>query len=229
VGKYDGITPTPRKKRILTDRHGREMPPEPHLDVPMRRFWDGVEHDKLELILGEQDKYSTFIAALHDPAYSGLTFPTICRKFGVTLHELQSIYTDGMRQMSLLQLSSSLPRIMEDVAEDAKSKQVVCPRCDGEKVLIEVVERDEKGKPKKIKERSCPVCEGAGKVRQSGDKHARDLVFESMKLTGQKGPLVAINQQFNNDSNLDASMERMMKITQQITVGGALGETEEVR
>lgn len=222
-GDYDGFQNANRTKRVVpkvTDRAGREMPAKPSQDVPLRRFRENIDIDKLELFMSENEKYTAFIMALHDPDHARLTFATICRKFSVTLHELQMLYTDGMRHMGLLNMASKLPQVMEDVAEDSLSKQVVCPRCDGHKILTEILERDEKtGKPIKTQERPCPVCEGDGKVRQSGDKHARDLVFESMKLTGQKGPLVAIQQNFGDAGGLSASMEGMLKLTQGITMG----------
>lgn len=229
---YDGFQTANKNKRIipkLTDRHGREMSQKPALDIPMRRFRENIDIDKLELFMSENDKYIGFLAALNDPGHARLTFASICRKFNVTLHELQMLYTDGMRHVGLLNIASKLPQVMEDVAEDSLSHQVVCPRCDGNKILIDVLERDEKtGKPTKTQERPCPVCEAAGKVRQVGDKHARDLVFESMKLTGQKGPLVAIQQNFSGDSaGLDASMEGMLKLTQGVVLDRK--KQEEVR
>lgn len=230
---YDGFQDANkkvRKRAPVTDRHGREMPEKPSNDVPMRRFRDNIDIDKLELFMAENEKYAAFIMALHDPEHARLTFATICRKFSVTLHELQLIYTDGMRHMGLLNMASKLPQVMEDVAEDSLAHRVLCTRCDGNKVLIEVLERDEKtGKVTKTQERTCPVCEGDGKVRQVGDKHARDLVFESMKLTGQKGPMIAIQQNFGSGDGLDANMEGMLKLTQGITMNvkaRARGENE---
>jgi len=95
---------------------------------------------------------------------------------------------------------------MAHVAEDAKSKNVVCPRCDGMKIA-----RTPDGS-----ERSCPVCRGKGEIQTPGDKHARDIMFETMKLTSQSGPMVAIQQNFSGG---DDSMEAMFKSTQQITIG----------
>jgi hypothetical protein len=186
------------------------MPAEPSMDLPMRRFHETVDMEKLEYFLSENEKYETFIAALHNPAYVTQSFARIARKCGITLHELQEIYSNGNRQLGLLRLSTELPQIMEDVANDAKNRQVVCPRCDGYK-LVPV-----RGKPDESRE--CPICMGDGTVRALGDKHARDLVFETMKLTNQGGPMVAINQNFGS-SHLDQSMESMLKLTQSVTLG----------
>ena len=215
---------------MRTDKHKRKIPENAALDIPARRFWDNVDHDKVELFMQEPQhvdstsgisKYDSFLRALHDPAYSRLTFPAMLRKFNLSLHEVQTIYTDGMRQMGLLQMSNALPQVMADVSEDAKSQMVLCPRCDGDKIEVIVDERNAKGKVVKSHEQQCRVCEGVGKVKVPGDKHARDLMFESMKLTKQGGPLVAIQQNIGgNGTQLDSNIESLLKMTQTITVGG---------
>jgi hypothetical protein len=147
------------------------------------------------------------------------------RKFNISLHEAQCLYTDHMRYQGLLRMSSQVPQVMADVAEDAKSRMRVCPRCDGEKV-VESTRGNKRGR------RVCPDCKGTGEVRVIGDKHARDLVFESMKLTGQKGPLVAINQDFGSrdvDPTLDPRMETLLKMSQAITMGRPNADERERR
>lgn len=209
---YEGGPPKQPHKPKKHDKHGRELPNNPAADVPMRRFRENIDPDKLELFLGENEKYQLFLHALHDPTHAHLTFATICRKFSISLHELQTLYTDGMRHLGLLEMAANLPQVMVDVSEDAKSRMEHCPRCDGEGVVWFGSEANRQSK-------SCPQCRGTKEVRVSGDKHARDLVFESMKLTAQKGPLVAIQQNFGGGDGLDARMEGMLKMTQQITVG----------
>lgn len=204
--------------KTMKDRVGRQMPVDPILDLPMKRFYEGVDMDKLKFFLSENgDKFETLLAALQDPAFVTLSFAAIARKCRVTLHDLQLLYSDGMRQLGLLQMSTVLPQVMMDVASDALSRQVVCPRCDGLKISVI---RNKDGQI--TDERPCPACKGEGEVRVTGDKHARDLVFESMKLTNQGGPLVAIQQ--NIGSALDSSMESMMKLTQSITIGKKDGD-----
>jgi hypothetical protein len=88
-----------------------------------------------------------------------------------------------------------------------------CPRCDGEKFV-----ESTRGDRKVLK--PCPNCEGSGTVPVIGDKHARDLVFESMKLTRQRGTLVAIQQNIGAVGNgLDASLESLLKMTQATVMG----------
>lgn len=221
---YDGFQKANQKQRDLPrlhDRHGRDIPHRPSDDRAINRFRESIDLESLEMFMGPSEKYAGFIAALHDPKNAKYSFALLMRKHDMTLHELQTLYTDGQRHIGLLNIASRLPQVMEDVGEDALSKYVLCARCDGRKILVDIIERDEKtGKPTKTEERECPVCEGVGKVRESGDKHARDLMFESMKLTKQSGPLVGIVQNFGaGNAGLDGKMEDMLKLTQTIVVG----------
>lgn len=160
----------------------------------------------LESFLMEDPELEAFARALRDPEYQDQSFMVMCRRFAVPLSRLQALYTEGMRHLGLLRMSTELPQVMADVAEDAKSRDIPCPRCDG-KMIIKTQEGDS----------ACHVCKATGTVRVPGDKHARDLVFESMKLTNQAGPLLAIQQNFRSQD--DGNMAEMFKMTQAITVG----------
>jgi len=200
------------------DKHLRQTPDSAHRDIPAHRFWNSVDRDQFELALSDHDKndkYAAFLQALSDPTYARCSFPTLLRRFNISLHEAQTIYTDHMRHMALLQMCSQLPQVVADVTEDAKSHMHACPRCDGEKVVV--FTRVNKSTRKK-----CPECKGSGEVRVTGDKHARDLVFESMKLTGQKSPLVAMQQNFVSDGRdmmLDNNMEKLLSLSAALTMG----------
>lgn len=225
---FDNIGKKPRKQ--LVDRHGRKVPMDPTRDLPMTRFMKNIDMDCLVAFMEFNEKYEYFIRDLVNPHYPGrkVSFNTLCRRHNISLHEMQVLYTDGMRQLGLLQISTHLPKIMQDVGEDAESRLVSCGRCDGQKTLVEN-ELDEDGKIVGTTSRPCPTCEGVGKVRQVGDKQSRDLVFESMKLTKQGGPMVAIQQNFGNSADgLDVKMEGLMKATQGIVMERkALGEGEQ--
>src|SRR5262249_51270730 len=106
------------------DKHLRATPDSSHRDIPALRFCDTSDRNQFELALSDNDrtdKYSAFLQALSDPTYARCSFPTLLRKFNISLHEAQTLYTDHMRHMGLLLLSSQLPQVMADVAEDAKS------------------------------------------------------------------------------------------------------------
>src|SRR5262245_58651488 len=196
------------------DKHLRPTPDSSHRDIPALRFWDTIDRVQFELAFSDNDKYGAFLQALSDPTYARCSFPTLLRKFNISLHEAQAIYTDHMRHMALLQMSSQLPQVIADVTEDAKSHMRACPRCDGEKII-------EFTRSNKRVNKNCPDCKGTGEVRVIGDRHARDLVFESMKLTKQhEGPLFAMQQNFisdrDRDATLDVKMDNLLKLTSDI-------------
>ena len=204
--------PSTKSKRTI-DKHGRPLPAKAKMDIPVQKFYAEIDHDKLDFFLSEHDKYAPFLAALHSKEYATHSFAKIMEKFNISLHELNVLYQDGSRNIGLFSMSNHLPKIMEDVAIDAESKMVSCPRCDGDGAVI--------GSDDALK--VCPECRGAKEIRQIGDKHARDVVFETMKLTSVKGPMVAIqNNQFamgKGGSGLDSSMEDMLRLTQSVTMG----------
>jgi hypothetical protein len=203
------------------DKHHRRTPEYASRDVPALRFWNSIDRDDFESALSGDDKYTTFLQALHDPNYGRCSFPALLRKFNISLHEAQTLYTDHMRHMGLLAMSSQLPAIMADVAEDAKDRMESCPRCDGLKTISY----------QQTETRECPTCKGSGEIRRIGNEHARDLVFESMKLIRQRGPLVAIAQNIGADG-LDSRMESILKLTRAITMDrpmndqNSFGDTE---
>src|SRR5262249_10381662 len=127
-----------------------------------------------------------------------------------------------MRFIGLLRMSNQLPQVMEDVTEDAKSHMQVCGRCDGEKVI-------QFTRANKTTSKKCPDCKGTGEVRVVGDKHARDLVFESMKLTRQReGPIVAIQQNIGAGGGLSAKLEDLLKQTQSVILEAPRNEPNAV-
>src|SRR5215470_15559342 len=114
-------------RSVKRDKHLRPTPNQAHRDIPARLFWNNIDREEFEYALTGNDKYSTFLQALHNPNYSRCSFATLLRKFNISLHEIHGLYTDHMRFLGLLRMSNQLPDVMEDVAEDAKSHFQVCP------------------------------------------------------------------------------------------------------
>ena len=215
VERPEGVPAT--RPSATIDADGRKMSKKPNNDKPVKNFVESIDREALDMYLGEHDKYQTFLAALHDPVNARTSFAHTMRTHGITLHELNVLYQDGQRNKGLFAMSSKLPQIMEDVSVDALSKEVACQRCDGKGDLEDPSFEDGL--------RPCPDCDATGKTRQIGDKHSRDLVFESMKLTNQKGPLVAFqNNTYMNNNGMDAKMEDMLRLTQSITMGDRKAE-----
>ena len=220
-----------KKKALIKTPRGYDPTSEYIENIVAKRFFDNVDSEKLELYMTDakysdpttgQSKYDDYLRSFGDPAFNKLSPWSRMRKFSLTLHELQVIYTDGQRHLGLLEMSNQLPRVMSDTSKDALNRNVSCPRCDGNKLVKETVEyADAKGTSKKgSREKPCPECKGQGEVEVSGDHRSRELVFEAMKLTKQPGgPLVAIQQNVTNNSGLDSSLEDLLKLTQSITIG----------
>lgn len=191
----------PRK----TDKHGREMSVRPVNDRAVARF---VEHADVALlldVLSGDDKYKLFLAAMHDPAQSNLSFSALMRRYNVSLHELQSIYIDAQRQIALLKMSNKLPKVLEDIASDAESKIIACARCDG----IGTIPSGKRGK------RTCPACNGNRRVRAPGDGTARQQMLETMKLVGRSSTNFVVNQNFGSAGELESELG----LTQSIVMG----------
>lgn len=163
--------------------------------APLQVFEEQVGREALVGML-ETAEAGTKFAQLHAAMLAAKNRKTsliaLCRKLSIRWDEMVDFHRNFNVQQGLLRASNHLPHVMEDVAVDAKSKVQGCTRCDGAGKLPDPSISDEKGVHLT---KACPDCEGTGKVRVPGDQGARNLMFETMGLTGKsKGPLVA--QQF---------------------------------
>lgn len=179
----------------------------------MRRFAENVPEDLFTAALesSTDPKFVNFLAARINPLYKNHSLASLARKFNVTLADLDDLYRNYQLHVGMVRMMEHVPQVLVDVAEDAKSRIVVCSRCDGEGKLLD----------EKQNQRECPVCNGIGRVRQSGDKAARDLVFESIGLIGKRGPMVAIQNNFGLDSGLEDTLLSTAKLISATTVTGA--------
>ena len=101
--------------------------------------------------------------------------------------------------------------VNRDMAEDARSRQKLCQRCDGlarvpceehdpgafvdRMAMVEV--KDEDGRPGGEREepvwrRVCPACDGTGKIREPGDRESRKMILEQAGLIRQ-GAAIQVN------------------------------------
>lgn len=190
----------------------------PQIQRPVR-FSDVLEEiprDVAEAALRQSgDPHATrFLQLWRDPKLVRKQPGEIAEMAGLTLAAFQRLWSDHNLQKGLIRLSSHTPQVLEDVAIDAKSKWDVCPKCDGAGELTEQkIEQDENGEVKVALTRVCPKCEGQKKVRVAGDKDARNLVFETLKLTGQRGPLVALQQNFGAPETISERVAAVEKLT----------------
>jgi hypothetical protein len=183
----------------------------PRKDKIFRRLEATVPREELLSALAaasSDQRARTLFEMMLDPAFRTHSLPKLAKDVGLRYTDVLKLVRDYKLDQGLLAMASHLPQVMEDVAIDAKSKMVKCPACkgDGRIVVTEQIEDPESEKKRvivvpKLDENGavvtehCFTCDGEGKLRQTGDSDARKLLFESMKLTGQRAPLVA--QQFN--------------------------------
>lgn len=186
----------PSKRGTKRDKSGRLTPQNPSQDVPMRIFIENVPPDELTAALeaSPDPKFQQFLDARTDPAYRNHSFAAICRKLNITLSEFDDLWRNHQLHRAMIRVSNYTPEIFEGVARAARSKMEACSRCDGEKLVY-----NDRGVG-----RTCPVCDGAGKVEVYGVPHAIDKIYGSMGMDGRKGgPMVAIQQNFGLDSSLE--------------------------
>ena len=168
----------------------------------MKWFFESMPPDTFEEAVWSSDdpKFRRLYIALQDPAYQTTSRMTLCRNFGISLRDLLDMWFSYMRDLTRLGILNRLPEIAKEIVEDALSRDVVCSRCDG----IGNVKKDDG-------QRTCPMCQGAGKIRVPGDKDARRLVLEIGGLIGRnKTPVVAIQQNFG--VNLEDTLIEIDKI-----------------
>ena len=117
---------------------------------------------------------------------------TLAMDIGVPYRRVVECYRDMKRMEGVVAVAMRLPKVMEDVAADAESKEVTCAQCFGYgHITIEPAVPAKDDQPAKAAvTRLCIPCEGRGRVVKSGDPVARKQVLDIMELTG-KAPIWA--------------------------------------
>jgi hypothetical protein len=184
--------------------------PKERLPVPVEEFLEAAGKDEVLNALKWSDnaQMKALLGYLLQPR--PLKFLSACMKAEVTLNQLQDLYSNYQRIAGVMRMSQHIPQVFEDVAIDAKSKMASCPRCDGYGVIEDLSAEKREDAPPPT--RRCPVCKGEKEVRVPGDKLARELVFESLEMTGKKGPSVAIQQNFGQPSSIEATIAMTQKL-----------------
>lgn len=213
----------PKKKKSLT---GNEV-----VDflcyggIPQREFAKALEtcSSNQDLRVRRLHQFMT------EARYSKYNFIECVKMSGLSLKEAVEVWRDYQLARGWVQSMNGVPQVMADVVEDSKSEMVTCPRCDGEKSITvkrkQTATVDGEVVSGEIEvSQQCPRCRGVGVIRTPGDKDSRKLLYESMGLVGNKGPLVA--QQFNisNSSGLPGladTVEVVDKIRQRQLPQGA--------
>lgn len=200
------------------DRHGRILPADPKADQPMRSFWDNIDLHTMHQALAESgdDRLSGLASALMDPRLRKSSISRLCRDHGVTLQQLNDLWRKHNLALGMIQAATHLPKVLDDVAQDAESRFEVCPRCDGTATITRTTRTLSEDGSERFHdvESQCPRCKGAREVRVPGDAKARDLVFETFGLTGKSGPLFAQQINIGTDETLEGTLTFAQRLIQ---------------
>jgi hypothetical protein len=143
----------------------------------LKWFFDHTPSPDLETAMqvSGNKRFVRLYHSLHDPAYRNTSPGTLCRKLGISLKDLLDLWHQFNADLASMRMATRLAKIMEQTAEDALSPEKACPQCDVEPEAAAGVLR-----------RTCPVCQGTGKVRMPGDAASRRTVYELMGLLGPR-------------------------------------------
>lgn len=115
-------------------------------------------------------------------------FIALCKAADIAPKDVFRLFTDYEVARGIVGMVAHVPRIMEDVALDSKSKRMPCGVCSGTAVVRQPDGRDV----------LCMTCDGNGFLTIPGDKDARQLTFETLGV--KKGGGISINMQQNQQT-----------------------------
>src|SRR4029077_10795513 len=184
-------------------------------DVLFRRLGESMEEEEFTDILQStaDPRAKRLLELLVSPKHMKWSLPRLAMEAGLSYEDVVLMIRNRNLGTGIIRMSSHAPDVMEDVAIDARSREVACPKCRGDKMVPKVIEEtDEKtGKVTFAQAvdptdghlvfEKCLACDGAGIIRQIGDADSRKLMFETLKLTGRTAPLVV--QQFNQAGSME--------------------------
>jgi hypothetical protein len=124
------------------------------------------------------------------PATKPRLLATMAFECKLSYQDLAAAWIREQQLNGLMRQASHVPRVLEDMAEDSYSRDVLCERCKGNGVIVSGDDEDEDP----IGE-ECPLCKGKGQVRKPGDAAAREMLLKTQKLieTGKGGVAVQVN------------------------------------
>ena len=178
------------------------------LDTPYVEFLNEVNprEDKdaqFALAASTDKRFREFIEVANSPKYKRWSLATIAKKLDITLPEFANFWAKAGQAAAMARAARGLAAMTDDMLADAASKSEACERCDALGWVAAAAGIDPApdgyrfmgdGPEGERWARTCPVCQGAKRLRAVGDAHARDKIL-AMNGIGQKGSgvVVAIN------------------------------------
>lgn len=158
--------------------------------------------DLQEFLAASPDvRFQLFLEKVMAPRYLRVSLATMAKGCGISLGEFQKWYSNELNQRTIAEAQAASPKIVRGLIDDAVPRLDICDRCDGLGWVDAPADVDPSKVPagyrrvkKDVYTRTCPRCDGEGKVRQSGDSHAQDRVLGIAGVTeSTKGPSVVVN------------------------------------
>jgi hypothetical protein len=207
-----GIVPTSAYGRLDEPYNAYLEKIDPRGDSPRSR---ALRHS---LAVNPDAHFREFLLRLSEPRYKGYSLAAIAKTCDLSLPQFAEFYQKSVVQQALALAQQAVPELTEDLIEDARTTLVSCERCDGighieaPEGYVAPGEKPTKKASLGRKVRTCPTCEGKGKVRRIGNEHARDSVLEMAGLKGKKGGGVQIVQNFGGH-NIESAVDRLNQVT----------------
>ena len=162
------------------------------------------------LASSDDPRFLEFLERIQMNKYKRISLQAIAKACNIGLAEFGTWFNKASTQMAIATAQQESVRIVQDMAEDARTIQAVCDRCDGMTWVSAPAGLPDTtpgyrsitvdGEVRWI--RDCPVC-NKGKIRKPGDSHARDRTLEVAGML-KKGPGIVINQAFGGVSHASA-------------------------
>lgn len=123
------------------------------------------------------------------PEFCRTSFAKLVENKGLNVHDVSREIQALMKSEGLMKAALRLPKIMEQVAEDAMSRDEECRVCNGTGHISIMREGVEEVDP-------CDECRGKGTIYVMGNTERLKMMFETFGLTS-KGGGVSMNLNLN--------------------------------
>ena len=180
---------------------------------------------QLALASSSDVRFNEFLERIKERRYARISPQAIAKACGIDLMEFQTWWNRQSSQVAIAKAQNRSIEVVEDMIQDARSSEDVCPRCDGLGFVAAPagLPGDTDGykciEPETAQQeakyiRTCPKCIASGRIRKIGDAHARDRVLEMSGLIKKdKGPLVSLNFGGASHSSAVSSLNDAMPMT----------------
>ena len=169
---------------------------------------------RFALAKSRDQRFRTFVERLYRPRYQRWSLAAIARSCDLTLADFMAFWQRAQIDQAVAILTYAAPDVAAGLVKAALPREEVCGRCEGLGWLyVEAWVPPElvpgylgpiAGDPEYRAARTCPFCEGTGKVVRPGDVKAAGKVLAIAGLVEERAPAVQINQQFGHESHAEA-------------------------